>query len=566
LPGAAPPHSLYYFHHLLAGPLEGWPREFERIAALGFDGLILAPPFATGRDASVFLAADHGRLHAALGGAPALEGIAHIAEMARAAGLTPLLDLTTDRLDSDAALLREHPDWALPDPRAGLPPDPRQEIGAGVRLLATPALRDWWRDRMAGWASAGIAGFRCLDAGAGGAFWGGLIRELRDTHPELLFIAWTQGLGAAQAADLEGRGFDLVSSSLPWWDYRAAWLGEEAERLTRIAPLLSMPETPFARRLAATSPDRRRAEREARRALRFAALSGAAWLMPMGFEFGDLHRMGHGTGQARDFAALRDAPRLDLREAVREANEAARLQGLAGKGALLSGPGSPVALLGTEDALLLANPSLSRAARIGAPQLLTQLPRAAAFDAEDTIILAPGEVRRLAIRPSAPIILKPEPARRGATAAADAPRIAIEAIQPVVDAGRFPVKRIVGHTVTITADVFTDGATKLAIRLFWRPANEKAWREVPMQPVLNDSHSASFVPERVGRHLYTVCAWVDFYAAFLDEITKKHAARIDIALERQEGMALLEGAKRHLPRAEAAEIAALLKALPRATE
>ncbi|WP_240654729.1 alpha-1,4-glucan--maltose-1-phosphate maltosyltransferase [Rhodovarius crocodyli] len=558
MPGAAPPHSLYYFHHLLAGPPDGWPDEFARIAALGFDAVVLAPPFATGRDGSVFLAADHGRLHAALGGGPATEGLSRFAAMAREAGLALLLDLTTDRLDSDAVLLREHPEWALPDPRAELPPDPRQEINAGRRVAAP---RDWWRARMAEWAAAGVAGFRCLDAGAGGAFWGGLIRDLREDAAQLTFIAWTQGTGAAQAADLEGCGFDLVSSSLPWWDYRAAWLGEEARRLARIAPPLAMPETPFARRLAANSADRRQAVRQARRALRFAALSGSAWLMPMGFEFGDLHRMGHGMGQSRDFAALRQAPRLDLREAVREANQERRTHGLAGKGALLSGPGSPVTVLGTGSALLLANPSLTRPAAVAPSQLLTLLPEPASGP-EAPVTLAPGEVRMLAIRPTRPVILRPEASRRGASAAAAAPRIAIEAVRPAVDAGRFPVKRIVGHPVTVTADVFTDGATKLAVRLLWRPANEKAWREVPMRPGVNDSYAAEFVPDRVGRHLYGVCAWVDFYAAFLDEITKKHAAGVDIALERQEGMALLEAARTNLPRAEAAEIAALLKALP----
>src|SRR5262245_35233666 len=36
-------------------------------------------------------------------------------------------------------------------------------------------------------------------------------------------------------------------------------------------------------------------------------------------------------------------------------------------------------------------------------------------------------------------------------------RVAIENVQPSLDCGRFPIKRTVGETVTVTADVFADG-------------------------------------------------------------------------------------------------------------
>ncbi|WP_421988359.1 maltotransferase domain-containing protein [Roseococcus sp.] len=566
--GATPPRSLYYFHHLLAGPLDSWAGDFARIAALGFEGLVLPPVFATGRDNSVFLTADHDRLHAALGGGDASEGLRRIVAEARAAGLSLILDLTTDRLDTDAVLLREHPDWRLPDPREGLPPDPRGPMSQGAALASSAGPRRWWRERLTGWMQAGVAGFRCLDAGAGGAFWKEIIQGARQGHPEAVFLAWTQGRSTDQVADLAGCGFDLAASSLPWWDYEASWWGEEAARLCRVAPLLTMPEAPFARRLAAGFSSRELGHVAAERALRFAALTGAAWLMPMGFEFGDLQRMGHGAGQAGAFAELRRDPRLDLREVVRAAN-AERGQRAAATDAplLLSGPQAAVAVVlrESEARVVLANPSLTDAATVSAAQVLGLLPRPSrSAELASGIALRPGELRAVAFQETKPVLLKPEAAARAATAFAQSPRIAIEAIRPEVDAGRFPVKRIVGQPVTVTADVFTDGATKLAVRLLWRPSDEKAWREVPMRHSLNDIHSATFLPDRVGRHVYTVCAWVDVYAAFLDEITKKQAAGVDIALERREGMVLLEAALAKLPRGEATELKALLKALPRA--
>lgn len=554
--------------------MDRWPREFARVSSLGFDGVVLAPVFASGRDNSVFLAADHRLLHSALGGGDALAALRRIAKEARAAGLSLLLDLTTDRVDTDAVILRDHPAWRLDDPRAGLPPDPRRAMAQGA-LLPTPApdeLRLWWLERLTEWVQAGVVGFRCLDASAGSTFWGELIRGLRRTYPDAVFIAWTQGRSPDEVADLEGCGFDLAASSLPWWDYEAPWWGEEAARLSRVAPILTMPEAPFARRLAAGFSSRVLAGRAAERALRFSALTGAAWLLPMGFEFGDLQRMGHGAGQAEAFAELRRNPRLDLQDAVRDANAERKRRAAAPEPPrLLSGPRAPVALAlqAAEGRLVLANPSLSRPAVVSTAQVVGLLPGpgalpAGATDPAGRITLAPGEVLGLAVQDTKPVVLKPEPGARGAKAFAESPRIAVEAIRPIVDAGRFPVKRIVGQPVTVTADVFTDGATKLAVRLLWRPSDEKAWREVPMRHTLNDIHAATFVPDRVGRHLYTVCAWVDVYAAFLDEITKKQAAGVDIALERREGMALLEAAKANLARGEAAEFAALLKALPRA--
>jgi starch synthase (maltosyl-transferring) len=579
LPGAAPPHALYYLHPLAAGPLDGWADEFARIAALGFDGVVLAPPFAPGPGGDVFLTADHQRLHPALGGGEALPALGRLAGEARSQGLALLLDLVTDRVAADAAILRKRPGWRVPDPFAGQPPDPRRTADPGA-VLPRPlpgALRDWWQSLMAEWLQAGIAGFRCLDAAAGAAFWRPVIEALRQTHADAVFIAWTHGASPAQVVALANSGFDLASSSLPWWDYQSPWWGEETTRLSRVAPLLAMPEAPFARRLAAGWTSLSLAERAATRALRFSALAGTAWLMPMGFEFGAIHRMGHGAGEAEAFAALRHMPRLDLQDAIREANAhraAEPASGTPQAPRLLSGPRAPVALLrgnpagtGAARRLVLANPSLQRPASVSAAQVLGLLPRPGtlpqgSLNDEGRLLLAPGEVRSMPVQETQPIRLTLSDGQRTAQAFAESPRIAIEQIQPAVDGGRFPVKRAVGQAITVTADVFTDGATKLAVRLLWRPLDEADWREVPMKHTVNDIWTASFVPDRVGRHVYTVCAWVDFYAAFLDEITKKEAAGVDIALERREGAALLEAAQANLPDTEAAEIAALLRALP----
>jgi len=78
-------------------------------------------------------------------------------------------------------------------------------------------------------------------------------------------------------------------------------------------------------------------------------------------------------------------------------------------------------------------------------------------------------------------------------------RIYIEDVYPLVDAGRFPVKRIVGEAVEVWADIFRDGHAVLAAELLWRPEAANKWSRVPMLARPNDRWSANFAPPRPGR-------------------------------------------------------------------
>ncbi|KAA2214882.1 maltotransferase domain-containing protein [Teichococcus oryzae] len=568
MPAAAvtPPSAFYYINPAAIGTPEAWPAEFERIAALGFDAVVLAPPFVA-VPGQPFLVRDHDRLQPSLGGGETQPGLRKLAEAARAQGLGLLLDFVADRVARDAPMLRSARDWASSILPPDAPPDPRLPAGtadaAQLTLPAPPGLMEFWRRRIGEWAAAGVTGLRCIAPQRNGPdFWRELIGAVRAGNPGMRFLAWTPGASPDEAAALAGCGFDLAAPSLPWWDFHAAWFGEEMQRLAGVAPSLLAPEAPFATRLPAHGAYRAHRAAAARRALRFAALSGAAWMLPMGFEYGALHRMGDGSDEAESFAALRHAPRADLTDAIREAN-AARRQASAAIPRLVSAPGAPVALLlqpggaiGNRT-LVLANPALNRTATISAATLLGALPRPGSLppgtlDHKGALTLAAGEVRSMPIHDVTPVRLPVRSGARAALAATEMPRIAIEAVSPAVDGGRFPVKRAVGQPVDVTADVFTEGHGKIAVRLLWRPADEPAWRETPMRFTVNDVYAASFVPERIGRHLYCIEAWVDHFEAFRDEIRKKFDAGVEIALERIEGTNLMEASLGNLS-GEAAE-------------
>ena len=88
-------------------------------------------------------------------------------------------------------------------------------------------------------------------------------------------------------------------------------------------------------------------------------------------------------------------------------------------------------------------------------------------------------------------------------------RVVIESITPQVDGGRYAAKRVIGETVTVEADVFADGHDKVRCVLLYRAEAEKQWQEAPMKALGNDRWRASFVPQQIGAHFYTVKAWLE---------------------------------------------------------
>ncbi|HOC18137.1 MAG TPA: DUF3416 domain-containing protein [Vicinamibacterales bacterium] len=127
----------------------------------------------------------------------------------------------------------------------------------------------------------------------------------------------------------------------------------------------------------------------------------------------------------------------------------------------------------------------------------------------------------------------------------DRPRRAVvDRVRPEIDGGRFPIKRTTGERVEVIADVFVDGHDRLAVVLKYRLAeapespgipHDRSWREVRMTPAGEDRWSASFMVDVLGRWEYTVEAWVDRFASWRDELSKKYTAGLEVTSELLEG-------------------------------
>ena len=121
-------------------------------------------------------------------------------------------------------------------------------------------------------------------------------------------------------------------------------------------------------------------------------------------------------------------------------------------------------------------------------------------------------------------------------------RVVIETVQPEVDGGRFPAKRIAGETVLVEADIFGDGHDHVAARLLYRRADQTDWQMVAMAPVSNDRWAGEFVAETVGRYVFTIAAGIDHFDTWRSGFAKKLAAGQDMSVELLNGVVLISQA------------------------
>ncbi len=122
-------------------------------------------------------------------------------------------------------------------------------------------------------------------------------------------------------------------------------------------------------------------------------------------------------------------------------------------------------------------------------------------------------------------------------------RIAIEAVSPEIDAGRFPAKIGVGEQFVVEADIFADGHDQIAAAVRLRAAGSGDWREVPLVFFDNDRWRGVAVFDAVGTYHYTLIAWRDLFATWQHEVAKKHAAGLSLALELAEGRDIVAAAR-----------------------
>lgn len=141
-------------------------------------------------------------------------------------------------------------------------------------------------------------------------------------------------------------------------------------------------------------------------------------------------------------------------------------------------------------------------------------------------------------------------------------RAVIDAVLPAVDAGRFAVKRSTGEKLAVQAHCFADGHDVLRVMLRWGPEGDSAAHELPMALRHNDVWEAEFAPPAPGRYAYTVVAWVDSFASWRHELTRR-VDEEDIRVAAQVGALEIAAAAGRASGADRQALAAWAQALER---
>lgn len=357
---------------------------------------------------------------------------------------------------------------------------------------------------------SGALGVRCLGLGSlDAAQWRQLRITLYEQAPDALVAAWTPGLSHEALRPFRDVGFDGCFSSLAWWDQRSSWLVDEFEQLRHVAPVIAP--------LAVTDS----CALDPRLLVDSDTLLQRMWVAAYS-----------GQGLMLDVERLLDPILADV---VRDTNRwMVRGRSAQGRLVLLSGPLSRDAVLywagGAPYALLLherTDASFEEAMAV----LRSRMPDGFVATDDPAAQFAGRQrgVSLVSVKRSVPVkarhigtadrtasdVASQAPGRVGTRSqwalkqAMKADRIMIDEVSPQVDEGRFAVKRILGSTVEVEARIYMDGHAPLAADLLWRAADQTQWQHVPMRRLGNDLWSASCRPERLGRHYYTIQAWVE---------------------------------------------------------
>jgi starch synthase (maltosyl-transferring) len=154
--------------------------------------------------------------------------------------------------------------------------------------------------------------------------------------------------------------------------------------------------------------------------------------------------------------------------------------------------------------------------------------------------------RRAAARANGKAAATPLPVREHVAASLPPfetyPAISIENVQPELDGGRWPIKRVAGDTIEVSADILKEGHDLLQARVIYHPIGESTWHEAPMRLVENDRWVGRFSVDQTTRYVYSVLAFTDTFGSWRADLQKRLAAAQDVTSELLEGLRLLDEA------------------------
>ncbi len=339
--------------------MSDWLPHASRAAEMGFNWLYLNSILYPGFSGSLYAVKHHYRInpqflpaHTETDG---LDVLSHTLRGFRELGLWPIMDLVINHTSRDCRLIDEHPTWyvhdkhgAIVSPFARDPDDPEKvTVWADLAEIDNEGSHDrrglwaYWAELVRRYLQLGFKGFRC-DAAykVPAALWRYLVDEAANIDPEAMFFAETLGCAEEEALALHDAGLHYFFNSSKWWDFDEPWALAQHEKLGKIAPSVSFPESHDTTRLAA---DTNANEAVQRQRYAFAASFSAALMMPIGYEFGFKKKLDVVSTRPADW----ETPAFDIGGFVKQVNN------LKAQSPLLQGEGELIKLRGDMNTLVL---------------------------------------------------------------------------------------------------------------------------------------------------------------------------------------------------------------------
>jgi starch synthase (maltosyl-transferring) len=119
-------------------------------------------------------------------------------------------------------------------------------------------------------------------------------------------------------------------------------------------------------------------------------------------------------------------------------------------------------------------------------------------------------------------------------------RVVIENVRPRVENGKYPIKRVLGEPVIVSADVYSDGHDTLSAVALYRGPGDTEWREAPLKPKGNDRWEGRFIVEEIGEYRYTVSGWVDRFKTWRHDLKNRHEGGQELGVHFLIGAELLD--------------------------
>ncbi len=130
-------------------------------------------------------------------------------------------------------------------------------------------------------------------------------------------------------------------------------------------------------------------------------------------------------------------------------------------------------------------------------------------------------------------------------------RVIIENVTPAVDGGLYPVKRTIGESLVVEADVFADGHDHVTPVLMHRTVGSKKWTDAAMKSIENDRWRATIQLNTTGKIEYSIRAFINHAETWIFDFRLRVDPK-ELQLQLKIGIEFLHAIQAHYPKKKVA--------------